>query len=266
MKRWWKSCRIMSTLTLKCNQQSLHFKVKSPLSNLTIKPWTHFFLSSSPSPRMHRALACSSFYSCVFHRHFYCHRQTIKVCWTHACCPSAGCSSIKSIFLWKWVGGGGLKQIENPLRSVLFFYSELYKIRDPTAAHPEQVSTDLQTELIQYDGQCRARAREYSLFSQETRSPGKKLPYSSWEGRIPLVFTLANSQTACSWMSYKSGLTRNSMRHDRLACKENYMTCFYPCCLTERSFLGSISGSLPVWDTTRRVHFTVKHCKCIWCP
>lgn len=138
--------------------------------------------SSFPSPRMHWASACSSFYGCVFHRHFYCHRQTIKVCWTHACCPSAGCGSIKSIFLWKWVaisGGGVEADKRNLLRSG--FYPELYKIRDPTASHPKQVSFDLQTEpkcslmllsffscitseLRQHEGQCRACARTYSLF------------------------------------------------------------------------------------------------------
>lgn len=63
--------------------------------------------------------------------------ETIKVCWTHACCPSAGCSSIKSVSLWKWVAVphsevGGWRQIENPLRSAFI----LSAIKPETPLHP----------------------------------------------------------------------------------------------------------------------------------
>lgn len=195
---------------------------------------------------MHRALACSSFYSCVFHRHFYCHRQTIKVCWTHACCPSAGCSSIKSIFLWKWVRWGrcgGVEADRKPSAISFIFYSELYKIRDPNSGTPW---TGLDwpsdwTDSIWWS----ARGSSQRIQRFLTRL-GKKSPYPSWEGRIPLVFTLTNSQTAC--------LNRDSMRLQiAVQGKLLWWRFLYPCRLTGRSFLGSISKSLHVWGTTRRV-------------
>lgn len=51
----------------------------------------------SPCPRMHRGQLFFFFLSngCAFQWLFYCQRQTIKVCRTHAGCPSAVCGTIK---------------------------------------------------------------------------------------------------------------------------------------------------------------------------
>lgn len=84
---------------------------------------------------MHWASVLQLFYGCVFHRHFYSHRQTIKVCWTHARCPSAGCGSIKSIFLWKWVtvSWGGVEEDRKPRRDEIYIRSF---IKPQTLQHP----------------------------------------------------------------------------------------------------------------------------------
>lgn len=117
---------------------SSYFNFKVTHRLIPPSPLTQFFFSSFPSPRMHWASVLQLFYGCVFHQHFYSHRQTIKVCWTHARCPSAGCGSIKSIFLWKWVtiSWGGVEQDRKPRRDEI--YIRLYKTSDLAASHPKK--------------------------------------------------------------------------------------------------------------------------------
>lgn len=75
-------------------------------------------------------------------RHFYCPWQTITVGWTHGFCPSAGCRSIKSIFLWKWEAvpspEGGVEVDKTP--SAIRFLFWAHKIRGPAVCYLKKSS------------------------------------------------------------------------------------------------------------------------------
>lgn len=147
-----------------------------------------FFFSSFPSPRMHWASVLQLFYGCVFHRHFYSHRQTIKVCWTHARCPSAGCGSIKSIFLWKWVtvSWGGVEEDRKPRRDEIYIRSFIkpQTLQHPTLKKRSHLTFRLSQNAAWCPFSCGTMGVQWRLVPESTLSlspkpdsPGKKDAY-----------------------------------------------------------------------------------------
>lgn len=131
------------------NAECLHlviFKLKCiQLFTFNLQP----VFSSFQSPRTRWAPACSSFYGSIFPGLFYCHWQTIKVCWTHACCPSAGCGSIKASFCEKQVAVQSKKRRAEAVRKSITNQGLAgpYKLGKPTMPHLSRGPFDL--EILQ---------------------------------------------------------------------------------------------------------------------